>query len=245
MRIEVKLSKTGLLDTGRPLPLVAKATGAARVMAGALFDDAHTDGKRHKLTFSTKGRANLSDDYMRKLGPRFANREFWREWAQRQPRTTGKGASLFVFDAGWSWKNSNQWHRLARKDDASFDRTGGMWEGLRVRNFGTTAAIIEFAGRSEGQTGEWKKKRGRVKEGETRAEVRSGKVNNSLKAWTVYAETGVLVVAPSKAAQDAFEEAVGLTAASWTVAVVGGSVTPKDTATSGLAREFQNAMRTG
>lgn len=245
MKIEVKLSKTALLDTGKVKPLVAKATGAARVMAAALFDDAHDRGKRIKLTFSQKGRAKLGDEYMRLLGPRFSNREFWKQWAQRQPSTTGKGASLFVFDVGWSWKNGQLWRRLARKDDASFDRTGGMWSGLRVRNFGSSAAIIEFAGRSEGQTGEWKKKRGRVKEGEKRAEVYSGKVNNSLKAWTVYAETGVLVVAPSKEAQDALEDAVALTAATWTVQVVGGSVTPRDYVASGLAREFIDAMRDG
>ena len=222
---------------------MAKATKTAKVMAQALFDEAHTEGKRKKVTFSVKGRAKLSDAYMRLLGSRFANREFWRAWAQKQQATSGKGAALFVFDQGWSWKNNQTWHRVARKDDASFDRTGGMWSGLRVRNFGANAGIIEFAGRSEGQSGEYKKKRGRVREGESRAEVFSSKVNNAFKAWTVFNETGVLVVAPSKAAQDALEDAVLATATEWSIAVVGGSVTPKDSVTSGLAREFRDAMR--
>lgn len=222
---------------------MAKATKTAKVMAQALFDDAHTEGKRKKVQFSTKGRARLSDAYMRLLGSRFANRQYWKSWAQNQQVTAGAKAALFVFDEGWSWKNGETWRRIARKNDASFDRTGGMWKGLRVRNFGANAGIIEFAGRSEGQSGEYKKKRGRVREGETRAEVFSTTVNNAFKAWTVFNETGALVVAPSKATQDALEQAVLATATEWTVAIVGGSVTPKDSATSGLAREFKDAMR--
>lgn len=224
-------------------PLVAKATKTAKVMAQALFDDAHTEGKRKKVTFSVKHRAYISDEYMRLLGSRFANKEFWRSWAKNQRATDGKRAALYVHNNGWSWRSGAFWHAIARKNDASFDRTGGMWDGLRVRNFGANAGIIEFAGRSEGQSGEYKKKRGRVREGETRGEVFSSKVNNAFKAWTVFSEVGVLVVAPSKAAQDALEDAVLATATSWSVAVVGGSITPNDTATSGLARAFQDAMR--
>lgn len=221
---------------------MAKATKTAKVMAQALFDDAHTEGKRHKMEFSTKGRATLSDAYMRELGSRFANREFWKSWAQNQQVTSGHKAALFVFDNGWSWKNGETWRRIGRKNDASFDRTGGMWKGLRVRNFGANAGIIEFAGRSEGQTGEYQRKRGRVKEGETRASVFSTKVNNSFKAWTVYAEKGILVVAPSKEAQDALEDAVAATAITWSTAVIGGTITPRDTWKSGLARAFADAM---
>ena len=222
---------------------MAKATKTAKVMAQALFDDAHTEGKRHKMEFSTKGRATLSDAYMRLLGSRFANREFWKEWSGRQNNTSRPPLWVFEDGAGWSWKNGDYWRRIARKDDASFDRTGGMWSGLRVRNFGANAGIIEFAGRSEGQTGEYQLKRGRVKEGESRAIIYSTKVNNSFKAWTVFAEKGVLVVAPSKDAQDALEEAVAATAVTWSVAVVGGTVTPRDTWKSGLARAFNDAMR--
>jgi hypothetical protein len=46
------------------------------------------------------------------------------------------------------WLSSAAFHEAINRKPGNI--TGGMWSGLRVRNFGTAGAIIEFAGRSLG-----------------------------------------------------------------------------------------------
>ena len=251
--IAVKISAAGREgDKLAPVkPLIAKATGAARVMARALYDDAHTDGKRHKARFSLKGRRYLSADYMRALGGRFANKEMWanlaKTWYKQEPSVSA--ARLYVDNdpsASWSWRSSDFWHRIARKDDQSFDRTGGMWSGLQVRNFGSWSAVIEFAGESLGQSGEMRWKRGRVREGEDRQRVYSGQVSNRLKAWTVFNEFGFHVLLPYAKTQTAFEDAVAAMASDWSQITLGVGVTARADPDRGrpvLTQHFLDAMR--
>lgn len=228
-----------MLDDKTIKPLILKATATARVMARALYDSFHTDGKAQRARFSVKGRSYLPQAYMEKLGSRFANREAWSKIAS----SMGKG-TLYLSPTGgaWSWRNSQTWHEIARKADASYDRTGGMWSGLHVRNYGAFGAVIEFRGQSVGQEGGQRKKRGRLKEGEKRGTEWTPMVNNRLKAWTVFQEHSVLVVAPDRKTQAALEDAVEQVASNWTQILAGGTVQPADYATSGLAREFARAM---
>ena len=239
MRIEVKLSKTALLETGQIKPLILKATATAKVMERALYDQFNIGGRGERVTFSRKGRSYIPDTYMRELGTRFANRTAWVKIAGGMPPKT-----LYLSEGGgaWSWRNAQTWHDIARKNDATYNRTGGMWAGMQVRNYGTFGAVIEFAGQSVGQAGGTRKKRGRLKEGEKRGEEWTPKVANRLKAWTVFKEHSVLVVAPDRATQAALEDAIEEVASNWSQILVGGKVQPADRATSALAREFAKAM---
>lgn len=213
-------------------------------MARALYDQFAIGGRGQRVTFSTRGRSRLSNEYMAAVSGRFSNREAWREIA----KNIG-GDVLYLPDdgKGWSWKNSATWHKIARKDDATYNRTGGMWSGLHVRNYGASAAVIEFRGQTIGQTGAEKKARGRVREGEKRRSSWSQKVPNRLKAWTVFEEHGVLVVAPDREVQQALENAVGAAAENWSrLAIGGGALQVNETARGGmgvLTREFLAAMQ--
>lgn len=223
------------------MPLAAAATGAAKRMAQALLDSSLADNG--KVSFSSRGKYPVSSDYMKALGGRFANRDFWAAWSRRQLEQRGSKAPLWVRPDGgsWQWRNSEDFHRIARIDDRSFWRTGGMWKGLRVRNWGGNGAIIEFAGQSVGQTGSMVKRRGRRKEGEDVVYERKSKVNNALKAWTVFAQTGILVVKPDPQTQQAFEDAAAALAERWGAKVLGGTdIAPS--VRGALAQEFLKAM---
>lgn len=215
-------------------------------MARALYDSFHKGNE--KVTFSVRGRRYISQAYMEAMSKRFSDRRIWSDIG----KNLANGRGLYLKPDGnsaWSWKNSALFHAIARKDDASFDRTGGMWSGLHVRNFGAAGAIIEFRGQSLGQTGVEKRARGRVREGEQRKRAISYKVPNRLKAWTVFEEHGVLVVAPDREIQRSLEDAVGAVAESWSRLVIGGKVEQyQDVARGGmgaLTTEFVKAMRGG
>lgn len=247
--IAVKISAAGREgDKLAPVkPLIAKATGAARVMAQALYDDAHTEGKRKKVNFSRKGVKHVPDEYMRELGSRFANREQWADLAARW-KESGKPKVYVGKKAGesWSWRDSATFHMIARKDDQSFDRTGGMWDGLQVRNFGSNAAIVEFAGQSTGQSGEMRSRRGRRRDGEQRQKVYSSKVSNRLKAWSVFTEKRFHVLLPYAKTQEAFEDAVTAMASDWSQITLGVGVTARADPDRGrpvLTQHFLDAMR--
>ena len=213
-------------------------------MARALYDQFHKGTE--KVTFSVKGRRYISQAYMEALSGRFRDRKSW----ARIGKNLSNGRGLYLQADGssaWSWQNSAIFHSIARKDDASYDRTGGMWSGLHVRNFGAAGAIIEFRGQSLGQTGVEKQARGRVREGEKRKTTWSYKVSNRLKAWTVFEEHGVLVVAPDRHVRDALDNAVGAVAEDWSRLVVGGGADQyRDVSRGGmgaLTREFLAAMQ--
>ena len=245
MQVTMRISGAGMDGTAIK-PLVLRAVQTAQVMAQALYDQFHKGTE--KVTFSVKGRRYISQAYMEALSGRFRDRESW----ARIGKNLSNGRGLYLQADGnsaWSWKNSAIFHSIARKDDASYDRTGGMWNGMHVRNFGAAGAIIEFRGQSLGQTGVEKKARGRVREGEKRKSGISLKVPNRLKAWTVFEEHGVLVVAPDREVQRSLEDAVGAVAENWSRLVIGGKVEQyQDVARGGmgaLTTEFVKAMRGG
>lgn len=238
--IEVKISKAGKLADGTVRPLTLQLTNAARIMAEELKKMWLDDGK--KLTFQSNRPSALSDEYMRLLGSRFANKQGWKSYADAE---SGKARpNLRIGEHGWTWRSSDFWHKVARKDDASFNRTGGMWDGLRVRNYGAQGAIIEFAGKSEGQSGEWKVGRGRTKAGHPRKQKWSGKVQNSLKAWTVFKEKNALLVEPDARIQLSFETGVEAAIARWVDGQLGATIPSADSVSmGGLSAQFFNALK--
>lgn len=226
--IEIKLSKSAFTETGTVRPLVLRATSTAKVMAQALYDQAHAD--RVKVNFSARGTAAIPDEYMRKVGSRFTSRDGWKR----------AGKIVLVGEKVWYWKSSETWHKIARKDDRSFDRSGGMWSGLRVRNFGQKGAIIEFAGRTVGQS--MKKVVRRDRKGNTRAEYKEQKVTNALKAWSVFSSKSINLMQPQPALQQEFEAAVEIVVATWLgKSLQGNSVTGLPPAT-GHAKQFATAL---
>jgi len=229
--IEVKLSKSAFAEGGAVRPLVLQATNAARIMAQALYDQAHKDNRT--IAFSSKATAAIPDEYMRLVGSRFQNREGWK----RAGKIVKVGADV------WYWRSSETWHKIARKDDASFNRTGGMWKGLRVRNFGQKGAIIEFAGRSIGQT---MKKSVRVdKNGNKRITYKRAMATNALKAWSVFSTKHVNLMQPAPRLQGEFDAAVQIVVAQWLgTALQGNNITGLPPAT-GYAREFAAAFAAG
>lgn len=236
--IKVQISGSGKLADGTVKPLVADLVGVATVMAEQLKASAFADNR--KATFDTRKPSQLSDEYMRLLGGRFANKSGWSAYASAQGN--GQKPNLRLTEKSWVWANSQLWHRIARKDDASFNRTGGMWAGLRVRNYGAKGAIIEFAGKSEGQSGEWKVGRGRTKAGQTKKAKWSSKVSNNLKAWTVFREKKVLVIQPNVRTQAAFEIAINQFVAQWSASEL-GAVTQGVGAGGSLTARFLDALR--
>jgi hypothetical protein len=184
--ISVQLSRSAFLDGGVVRPLVVNAIEAATVMARALREQAFND--KRKLTFSRSSRKFLGNEYMAALGSRFQNREGWKR-AKRLVHILPEG--------GWIWASSNAWHETAKKDDASYNRTGGMWRGLKVRNYGPNAAIIEFAGTSIGQEVKYARIGKEYKDGKRRLQVVSKKVPNRLKAYSVFAYRNTNLLEPS------------------------------------------------
>lgn len=219
-------------------PLIANLTRVATVMAEALKETAFANNK--KTQFDTRRPSTLSDEYMRLLGARFGNKSNWAGFAENESNKAKP--RLRLGDRGWVWANSDLWHKIARKDDLSFNRTGGMWAGLRVRNYGAKGAIIEFAGKSEGQTGQWKAGRGRTKNGEAKKEKWAGKVNNSLKAWTVFQNKRVLLVQPDDKTQAAFELSVQIFVAKWLNSQISDDELIKIDKGNVLAQRFANAF---
>lgn len=238
--IEVKISKAGRLSDGTVKPLVLKLTTAAHVMATELKKMWMGDNK--KITFQTSRPSALSDEYMRLIGSRFGNKQAWEAYANAQKDKARP--NLRLGEKGWTWRSSDFWHKVARKDDASFNRTGGMWSGLRVRNYAGKGAIIEFAGKSEGQSGEWKTGRGRTKAGQPKKQKWSGKVNNSLKAWTVFKEKKALLVEPDAQLQLAFETGIEAAIAQWVDGQLGATIPAARSVTlGGLSAQFFNALK--
>jgi hypothetical protein len=131
------------------------------------------------------------------------------------------------------FQSSAHFHRVVGRRVAG-NVTGGLWAGLRVRNFGISGAVIEFTGRSLGMR---IKKRSRGKPNQR------VKVGNRLKAATVFRSLGVNIIQP----QDKEIEALGTAAAF----VVAESVSFGDRPTldaSGdrtLARALVDDIRTG
>ena len=129
--------------------------------------------------------------------------------------------------------HSNDFHSKSGKMIAG-NITGGMWKGLRVRNFGVRGAIIEFTGRSLGSR---IKKRSRGKPNQR------VKVGNRRKAATVFKTLKVNVIAP----RDQEIEALGTAAVEvlGTLTAFGAPVTVQPSGDRTLARALVEDIRTG
>lgn len=229
--ISVQLSRSAFLEGGAVKPLTLNAVRTATVMANALREQAFND--KSKVQFSRNSRKFLGDDYMQALGSRFQNREGWKR---------AKRLLHILPEGGWIWASSNAWHEVARKDDASFNRTGGMWKGLRARNYGANAAIIEFAGSSIGQEVSWKRAGSEYKKGKKRLILKAKKVTNRLKAFSVFSQKQVNLLQPDAMLQRQFEDGVHDAVLLWfrdaTASALGTL-----RATSKTGKEFAAALR--
>ena len=102
------------------------------------------------------------------------------------------------------WKTSNDFHSGTRR--GSFNVSGGMWEGLSITSNGKSKSKMQFRGKSPGYSVTWKKKKGTqirktvngkkvvVGRREDRTVISNAKVNNSLKAWSIFSQTKVRVI---------------------------------------------------
>lgn len=229
--ISVQLSRSAFTDGGAVKPLTLNAVRTATVMANALREQAFND--KRKITFSRNSRKFLSDDYMALLGSRFQNKEGWKR---------AKRLLHILPEGGWIWASSNAWHEIAKKDDASFNRTGGMWRGLKARNYGANAAIIEFAGSSVGQEVVWKRAGKEYKPGKRRLVLKARKITNRLKAYSVFTQKQVNLLQPDPMLQRQFEDGVHDAVLLWfrdATASAPGTLR----ATSKTGKEFAAALR--
>lgn len=126
----------------------------------------------------------------------------WPGWSERGGKYTstrypdkatgkqlGSGAEVF--------KNSLVYHRAAGSLPGSYSVTGGMWAGLSAVVQSTVRSLITFRGRSDGQDPRW-----------LNGKSRPIKVNNALKAWTVFEKHKVNVLRTTAQEMAAVTEAV-------------------------------------
>jgi len=228
--ISVQLSRSAFLDGGVVRPLVVNAIEAATVMARALREQAFGDNRR--IAFSTASRKFLGDEYMQALGPKFDNRQGWKQ---------AKRIVAVLPEGGWIWSSSDRWHKVARKDDASFNRTGGMWRGLKVRNYGPNAAIIEFAGSSIGQETKYSRSTTKGPDGRKRFVIKAKKVPNRLKAYSVFSSKDINLLEPNARLQVEFADGVHDAVLSW-LSKATGAEPGTLRAVSKTGREFAAAL---
>jgi hypothetical protein len=93
------------------------------------------------------------------------------------------------------WASSAALHRAAGGTPGY--TTGGMWKGMRVRNYGTEGAVIEFAGSSLGSRGSARKKTEAVK-GEIVIDQRGSKVTVKQRRQYKRDEQGKVIVDAEK-----------------------------------------------
>jgi hypothetical protein len=123
--IEVRVSKTVAADPDA-LRRLERPMLIARIVAEHVKRRVRTKGKTAYATprYRTKGGYKTSSAYDKLAGVR-------------------------VDDDSHS--SSAAWHRAARKRAGTYDITGGMWSGLRVRNYGRRGAVIDFGGSTLGR----------------------------------------------------------------------------------------------
>jgi hypothetical protein len=96
------------------------------------------------------------------------------------------------------YENAAAYHRANSTQPGTYDTTGGMWSGLSVVIQNRIKADIMFRGRSQGRDPNFKRRTsGRGGKRKTRVVAKSLKINNALKAWTVFAQHRVNVLNPS------------------------------------------------
>lgn len=109
------------------------------------------------------------------------------------------------------FRSSAEFHQRAKTKPGTFSVSGGMWQGLQVRNFGSAGVVIDFAGSSLGSA------RLSVKTKTGRTRTKPVKVRNQDKAATVFRQSGVNVIQPKSSEQ----EACGAAVCRWSQNMVG------------------------
>lgn len=124
-------------------------------------------------------------------------------WIYTSPRYPDRAVGAKGPSGAERYRTAAEYHRTNATIPGSYSTTGGMWSGLSMVIESPTRAGILFRGRSEGRDPNFFKskaksaptRRGR----KTRIQVRARGLmaNNALKAWTVFRQHGVNVLALS------------------------------------------------
>lgn len=107
--------------------------------------------------------------------------------------------------------SSADFHQQAGTKANTYQVTGGMWSGLQVRNFGSSAVVIDFAGSTLGGA----RLSSKTKTGRTRSKPL--RVRNQDKAARVFRSSRVNVIQPKESEQ----EACGAAVCRWSQNMVG------------------------
>jgi len=116
-----------------------------------------------------------------------------------QQQKTGDNLKAYVVSDAYAgllglkqtrFSSSAAFHAAAGTKPGSFRVSGGMWQGLQVRNVGADAVLIDFAGSSLGG----KRQSTTTKTGRTRSKPVA--IRNQVKAGTVFHHSGVNVLQP-------------------------------------------------
>jgi hypothetical protein len=131
--------------------------------------------------------------------------------SKRRPYTIGDAYAAELGLTQSRFRSSEEFHQQAGTRPGTYRVTGGMWSGLQVRNFGSSAVVIDFAGSTLGSA----RQSSRTKTG--RARSKPVKVRNQEKAARVFNASRVNVIQPT----DAEQEACGAAVARWSQQMVG------------------------
>lgn len=94
------------------------------------------------------------------------------------------------------YDNAAELHREINTVNGSFNVSGGMWQGLQVRNSGN-AAVIDFQGSSLGGLSLRTALKKRDKDGNVQYRTKPTLVRNSVKAGTVFKNSRIGVLQPT------------------------------------------------
>ena len=148
--IDVKISKSAAADPDA-LRRLERPMLIARIVA---------EHVKHRVR--TKGR------------PAYATPRYRTKGGYKTSSTYDKRAGVRVDDDSHS--SSQSWHHTARKPVGRYNTTGGMWSGLRVRNYGRRGAVIDFGGSTLGrERGKDARLATRIKQIRERAKARIAK----------------------------------------------------------------------
>lgn len=155
------------------------------------------------------------------------------------PRYPGADAGRETKSGARAFRSNAALH-AAVKARGRFSPSGGMWDGLSVVDRGRARSEALFRGRSEGQDPAIFE----YADGTRRA--RGARPTNALKAWTVFAKTGVNLLALTEGELRAIEGAVTLEVAERVVRVIGFDVplTGGTSPSSGVYEILRESWRT-
>lgn len=145
------------------------------------------------------------------------------------PRYPGGEAGTPTPSGARAFKSHMALHAALGAKSGSFSPSGGMWAGLSTVSRTAAEAVDIFRGRSEGQDPNFfTYKSGKVK-------ARGAKPTNALKAGTIFASTGINVLALTPAEMSAVAGAVQVELVSRAIEVIGFDVPSRGSPTSSEA----------